>query len=123
MCQKLVSFRQFITTAAADHDVKNYHIVNMDELPLTFDIVITRTVNKKGSKSVTIQTMGHEKASFTVVLGCCASGDKSPPSDHFQDKYCHRKKNVCRRHRVQQRKRMDGSRTDAEMEYQVLPSL
>ena len=84
MCQKLVSFRQFTTTAAADHDVKNYHIVNMDELPLTFEIVITRTVNKKGSKSVTIQTMEHEKASFTVVLGCCASGDKLPPMIIFK---------------------------------------
>ena len=94
MCQKLpadaqdklVSFRQFVTTTVTDHDVTNDHIVNMDEVPLTFDIPMTTTVEKKGSKSVTIQTTGHEKASFTVVLGCCASGDKLPPMLIFKRK-------------------------------------
>ena len=47
---------------------------------------MTTTVNKKSAKSVTIQTTGHEKASFTVVLGCCASGDKLPPMLIFKRK-------------------------------------
>jgi hypothetical protein len=40
----------------------------MDEVPLTFDIPMNRTVEKKGTSSITIRTTGHEKSSFTVVL-------------------------------------------------------
>ena len=94
MCQKLladgqdklVSFRQFVTTTVTDHDVTNDHIMSMEEMPLTFDIPMTTTVERKGSKSVTIQTTGHKKASFTVVLGCCAAGDKLPPMLVFKRK-------------------------------------
>ncbi|TWW54636.1 hypothetical protein D4764_0220170, partial [Takifugu flavidus] len=46
------------------------HITNMDEIPMTFDISLTHTVEKKGTSTVAIRTTGHEKSLFTVVLSC-----------------------------------------------------
>ena len=62
------------------------HIVKMDEVPLTFDMPLARTVEVKGADSVNIRTTGHEKTHFTVVLACCASGDKLPPMIIFKRK-------------------------------------
>jgi len=45
---------------------------------------MTRTVDTTGAKSVNIKTTGHEKSHFTVVLACCASGDKLPPMCIFK---------------------------------------
>jgi hypothetical protein len=45
----------------------------LDEVPLTFDIPMNRTVEKKDTSSIAIRTTGHEKSSFTVVLGFCVS--------------------------------------------------
>jgi hypothetical protein len=54
-------------------------IGNMDEVPLTSDGPSNRTVDNKGSKTITIKTYGHEKTHYTVVLSCCADGTKLPP--------------------------------------------
>ena len=56
----------------------------MDEEPLTFDLPLTRTVNKKGESSITLRTNGHERTNFTCVLGCTASGVKLPPMVIFK---------------------------------------
>lgn len=56
----------------------------MDEVPLTFDLPLTRTVNRKGESSVTLKTTGHEKTHFTCVLSCTASGEKLPPMVIFK---------------------------------------
>ncbi|GFU74685.1 hypothetical protein TNCV_1636971, partial [Trichonephila clavipes] len=44
----------------------------MDEVPLSFDIPPTRTVDVQGASSIPINTTGNERTSFTVVL-CCAA--------------------------------------------------
>ena len=54
------------------------HIINMDEVPLTFDMPLTRTVNKTEQSTINLKTTGHEKTSFTVVLSCTVSGKKLP---------------------------------------------
>lgn len=46
----------------------------MDEISLTFDLSLTRTVNKKCEASVTLKTTGQERTLFTCVFGCTASG-------------------------------------------------
>lgn len=46
----------------------------MDEVPLTFDLPLTWTVNKKG----------HERTHFTCVLSCAASELKLPPMVIFK---------------------------------------
>lgn len=58
----------------------------MDEVPLTFDIPVNRTVEKTGTSTVSICTTGNEKSSFTVVLGCQANGQKLPPMVIFKRK-------------------------------------
>ena len=45
-------------------------ILNIDEVRMTFDAPMNRTVTEKGSSTVTITTTGHEKTHFTVVLAC-----------------------------------------------------
>ena len=58
----------------------------MDEVPLTFDMPMNRTVDKKGSSTISIKTTGHEKASFTLVLSVTAAGTKLPPMIIFKRK-------------------------------------
>ncbi|TWW63283.1 hypothetical protein D4764_03G0002910 [Takifugu flavidus] len=53
------------------------HITNMEEIPLSFDIPLTHTVEKKGNSTVAICTTGHEKSSFTVVFGCHGNGQSA----------------------------------------------
>src|SRR6266542_3292707 len=54
------------------------YISNMDETPMWFDLLSNTTINQKGVKTVNIRTTGHERTSFTVVLGCMADGTKLP---------------------------------------------
>ena len=58
----------------------------MDEVPLTFDIPLNRTVEKAGASAVIIRTTGNEKSGFTVVLACQANGQKLPPMVIFKRK-------------------------------------
>lgn len=51
---------------------------------LTFDIPMNRIIDSKGTSSINIRTTGHEKVSFTVVLGC--HGKKLPPMVIFKRK-------------------------------------
>lgn len=50
----------------------------MDEVPVSFDIPPSRTVDQIGTDRIIINTTGHEQNSFTVVLTCAADGSKVP---------------------------------------------
>ena len=54
-------------------------IINMDEVPMSFDIPASRSVAEKGVKTVAVATTGHERTNFTVVLACTAAGGKLKP--------------------------------------------
>jgi transposase-like protein len=84
--EKITAFRQFVIEQTAKHSIKSDNIINMDEVPLTFDIPMGRTVEFKGTQSINIRTTGHEKSSFTVVLSCTATGKKLPPMVVFKRK-------------------------------------
>ncbi|KAL1470208.1 hypothetical protein MTO96_040572 [Rhipicephalus appendiculatus] len=94
LCQKLPEdfaenlekFKAFVKKQMDESEISEDHIVNMDEIPLTFDIPMGRTVAQKGEKSVLLRTTGHEKSHFTVVLACCADGTKLPPMLVFKRK-------------------------------------
>ena len=58
----------------------------MDETPMWFDLPSNTTVNKKGEKTISIRTTGHERTSFTVILGCMADGTKLPAVCNFKVK-------------------------------------
>ncbi|GFV73094.1 formin-1 [Trichonephila clavipes] len=49
----------------------------MDEVPLSFGIPPTRTVDVQGASSIPINTTANERTSFTVVL-CCAANAQIP---------------------------------------------
>ena len=73
VCQKLEAFCHFMTRQIDRYSVAANHIVNMDEVPLTFDIPMAKTVDLRGMNSVTIKTTGHEKTHFTCTLAVTAS--------------------------------------------------
>ena len=82
--EKVLNFRKYTDAKIAEHSIAPHDIINMDEVPLTFDLPLTRTVNRKGESSVTLKTTGHEKTHFTCVLCCTASGEKLPPMVIFK---------------------------------------
>ncbi len=84
--EKKESFLQFVKDLIDKKGVKESQIINMDEVPLTFDCPPNRTVNKTGEKSISIVTTGHEKTSFTCVLACAANGEKLKPMIIFKRK-------------------------------------
>ncbi len=61
-----------------EHNYQLKYIGNMDETPLWFDLPSNTTIDHKGAKTVSIRTTGHERSSFTVILGCMADGTKLP---------------------------------------------
>lgn len=82
--EKLALFRTFTQTKIAEHSIGADEIINMDEVPLTYDMPLMRTVNKKGDSSISVKTTGHERTHFTCVLSCTASGLKLPPMVIFK---------------------------------------
>ena len=61
-------------------------IANMDETPMQFDIPSSRTIERKGAKTVQIRITGNEKNGFTLVLTCMADGTKLKPMLIFKRK-------------------------------------
>ena len=59
--ENVSNFRKFTDAKIEEHSIGPHDIINMDEVPLTFDLPLTRTVNRKGETSVTLKTTGHEK--------------------------------------------------------------
>ena len=58
----------------------------MDEIPVSFDIPGTRTVDEVGKEDIVITTTGAEKCNFTVILCCTADGGKCEPMIIFKSK-------------------------------------
>uniref|UniRef100_A0A1A8I0R2 DDE-1 domain-containing protein n=1 Tax=Nothobranchius kuhntae TaxID=321403 RepID=A0A1A8I0R2_NOTKU len=79
-------FRSYCTKKMADKNIWPQHITNMDEVLLTFDIPVNRTVEKMGTSTVSVWTTSHEKSCFTVVLACQADGQKLLPMVIFKRK-------------------------------------
>uniref|UniRef100_A0A8C5PNZ8 HTH CENPB-type domain-containing protein n=1 Tax=Leptobrachium leishanense TaxID=445787 RepID=A0A8C5PNZ8_9ANUR len=84
--EKMAIFHTYCKNKINEKKIRPEHITNMDEVPLTFDIPVNRTVEKTGTSTVSIRTTGNEKSSFTVVLGCQANGQKLPPMVIFKRK-------------------------------------
>ncbi|GAA6100834.1 uncharacterized protein LOC120489360 isoform X1 [Tachysurus ichikawai] len=64
--EKVSNLCKFIDAKIEEHSIGPHDIINMDEVPLTFDLPLTRTVNRKGESSVTLKTTGHEKRTSPV---------------------------------------------------------
>ena len=83
---KITSFHKFVIDLRRKHQYPLQMIGNMDETPVFFDMVGSKTVNQAGEKTIWVKTTGHEKQRFTVVLACLADGTKLPPMVIFKRK-------------------------------------
>ncbi|KAF8774264.1 Pogo transposable element with KRAB domain like protein [Argiope bruennichi] len=84
--KKKTSFLQVTRKVIAEGKYSLKNIINMDEVPLTFDCPPNRTVDTCGMKTVSVTTTGQEKTHFTVMLACCADGTKLKPLLIFKRK-------------------------------------
>uniref|UniRef100_A0A0K0EBZ4 HTH CENPB-type domain-containing protein n=1 Tax=Strongyloides stercoralis TaxID=6248 RepID=A0A0K0EBZ4_STRER len=71
---KRTEFQRFVQTESLN--ISPHNIVNLDEVPVPFDVVYERTVNTRGQNNVKITSTGHEKSNFTVVLATTAAGEQ-----------------------------------------------
>lgn len=55
------SFCAFIEKQAIEHSMLTDHIINMDEVPLMFDIPMSWSITEKGQENMSIVTTGHKK--------------------------------------------------------------
>ena len=85
--ENITNYGEFTQRKIEEYSIGTDQIINTDEVPLTFDLPLTRTVNKKGESSITLRTTGHKRTNFTCVLGCTASGVKLPPMAIFEADY------------------------------------
>lgn len=83
---KISQFNQNVTFIRTNADFPYELIANMDETPAYFDMVPSKTVDKKGKKSITVRTTKSERRHVTVVLTCVATGHMLPPMVIFKGK-------------------------------------
>jgi len=56
----------------------------MDETPMWFELLTTRTLEFTGSRTIPVLSCGTDKQSFTVALAVKANGEKLPPKVIFK---------------------------------------
>ena len=84
--EEVTNFRQFVSRRKDELNIQADRVFNMDEVPMSFDVPYSRTVDATGAESIPVSTTGHEKTGFTVVLACSESGKKLKPMVIFQRK-------------------------------------
>ena len=70
--EKLENFYQFVKNLRIEKSFGLGNILNIDEIPVWFDIAGVYTINPKEEKMVHIRATGNEKNRFTIVLTCAA---------------------------------------------------
>ena len=84
--EKITSFHRLVIKGHKETNYGLVHVGNMDETPVWFDMPSARTVNTQGEKTMLVNTTGHEKSRFIVVLSCLADGTKLKPMVIFKRK-------------------------------------
>lgn len=82
--RKLSQFRQSIHYTRQNGDFAYSLIANMDETPIFFDMVPSKTVDRKGKKTIRVRTTKSEKRRVTAVLACTAAGNMLSPMIIFK---------------------------------------
>ena len=59
-------------------------IGNKDETALYFDMIPSRSLEKRGSRQVRVKSTGAQKRHITVVLACTSAGKMLPPMVIFK---------------------------------------
>ena len=84
--EKITQFRQSVRYVRENGDFSYQLIANMDETPVYFDLVPSKTVDMRGKKLIRVRTTKSEKKHITAVLSCAATGDMLPPMIIFKGK-------------------------------------
>ena len=84
--EKIGTFCQQIRHVRENSDFPYALIANMDETPIYLDIVPSKTVDRKGKKSIRVRTTNSEKRHITATLCCTAAGTYLPPFVVFKGK-------------------------------------
>jgi len=84
--RKIIEFHKYVINMRKKLRFEIEQLGNMDEVPLTFDVPLNKTVDVKGAKTIMIKSSGKEKMCYAVVLVCCADGTKLPPLLIFKRK-------------------------------------
>ena len=58
--RKIIEFHKYVTNMRKKLCFEIGQLRNMDEVPLTFDVPLNKTVDVKGAKTVMIKTSGNE---------------------------------------------------------------
>ena len=78
-------FRRHVAERAVAEGITADRIWNMDEVPMRYDMLKKKPLERKDKKRVVIQTSGGETESFTVMLRAGMSGRKGKPILIFRD--------------------------------------
>ena len=73
-CQLCWSKNDSLPAARVGYDYPKELIGNIDETPMYFDMSGNTTINKKGTKTISVRTIEAEKHHLTVVLAATADG-------------------------------------------------
>ena len=84
--EKIIEFLKYVISMRKKLCFEIGQLGNMEEIPLTFDVLSNKTVDVEGAKTIMIKTSGNEKTRYTVVVACCADGTKLPPLLIFKRK-------------------------------------
>ena len=84
--QKSDTFHKWVRETVEYYEVDDELIINMDETPVYFDTMPTRTLERRGASSVMMRSTGGEKRRVTVVLTAVADGHMLQPMVVFQGK-------------------------------------
>ena len=76
---KLVSYVLRVRRLRMEHGFELGNIIAMDETPVWADMVSNTTLEKTGTKTVTMKSTGHEKCRVSVCLSARADGSKMKP--------------------------------------------
>ena len=72
LCAQMEDFREFVAKELQELDLPHFAIINMDEVPMSFDIPATRSVDEVGVKTVKVATTGLSEPLSRLKL--CARG-------------------------------------------------
>ena len=90
--EKITSFQRYIIRLRLRAEYALDCIGNMDETPVTMDMVGNSTVDKVGKKTILLKTTGHEKCRYTIALACIVDGQKlstGQPTESIGDASAH----------------------------------
>ena len=82
----MANFIQSVQNTRKQTKYPSNMIVNMDETPMYFDMASSKTVSRRGARTVSIRATGAEKRRLTVVLAASADGQMLPAMVIFKGK-------------------------------------